>query len=71
MWETVAAIVALAVAVATAAFTFGVLKTRVDATEKAMEQHFQICDDEIKRARDRIDRMERDIVEFISYWKRQ
>lgn len=43
-WEAVAALVALAVAVATAAYTFGVLSTKVTDLKE-----------EVKRARDRLD----------------
>jgi len=45
-WQAVAAVVSLVVAVGTAAYTFGVLKTRVDDQAK-----------EIERARDRVDRL--------------
>lgn len=59
-WQDLAAVAALIVATAHACFTFGILWARI----KSLEQ-------EIQRARDRVDRMEQMLMEWMAYWKKQ
>lgn len=58
--EALAALTAMVVAIAHACFTFGVIWARI----KSLEQ-------EIQRARDRVDKMEQMLLEWMAYWKKQ
>ena len=63
-WESVGIVLSIVFAVANFAYVFGVLSGKIDSLREYMH-------DELTRARDRVDQMEKDLRDWLAYWKRQ